>query len=169
MALGGSARSRSRSRSRSVRVGFAVVVSCLCGGVDALSHAAGRVAGHGVDASSRTEAQAKAMGRFRTWPITAAGELEPVLRDMGLRVDAAKIDGTSTSGAALSDALVSIGASGRGGTGSFVSDEGLILTNWHVAHEAVRSASLALGADFVDGGFVARNRSEEVRGRAGKG
>ena len=104
------------------------------------------------------------MGRFRTWPITAVGELEPVLRDMGLKIDARKIDGTSSADAALSDALVSVGASGRGGTGSFVSDDGLILTNWHVAHEAVRAASLAEGADFVTTGFVARNRTAEVRG-----
>ena len=107
---------------------------------------------------------AEAMGRFRTWPITAAGELEPVLRAMGLKIDARKIDGTSSADAALSDALVSVGASGRGGTGSFVSDDGLILTNWHVAHEAVRAASLAEGADFVTTGFVARNRTAEVRG-----
>ncbi|KAH8061353.1 peptidase S46 [Aureococcus anophagefferens] len=39
---------------------------------------------------------------------------------MGLKIDARKIDGTSSADAALSDALVSVGASGRGGTGSFV-------------------------------------------------
>ncbi|KAH8060246.1 peptidase S46 [Aureococcus anophagefferens] len=55
---------------------------------------------------------------------------------MGLKIDARKIDGTSSADAALSDALVSVGASGRGGTGSFVSDDGLILTNWHVRDEA---------------------------------
>ena len=115
-------------------------------------------------APAAADGHAEAMGRFRTWPITAAGELEPVLRDMGLKIDARKIDGTSSADAALSDALVSVGASGRGGTGSFVSDDGLILTNWHVAHEAVRAASLAEGADFVTTGFVARNRTAEVRG-----
>ena len=74
-------------------------------------------------APAAADGHAEAMGRFRTWPITAAGELEPVLRAMGLKIDARKVDGTSSADAALSDALVSVGASGRGGTGSFVSDD----------------------------------------------
>lgn len=75
--------------------------------------------------------------------------------------------GTGSSGAgkpALSDALVSVGPAGRGGTGSFVSTDGLIITNWHVAHDAVRQASLAAGRDYLEEGFVARSRAEEVRG-----
>ena len=58
---------------------------------------------------------------------------------MGLKIEAKLIDGTSSRNSdrpALSDALVSVGASGRGGTGSFVSSNGLILTNWHVAYDA---------------------------------
>ena len=103
-------------------------------------------------------------GRFRTWPITAVQELEQPLRDMGLNVPAAEIDGTRGDGTvALSDALVSIGAAGRGGTGSFVSDDGLILTNWHVAYEYIRQASLLEGEDFVRDGYVAKSRKEELR------
>jgi hypothetical protein len=117
--------------------------------------------------------------RFRTWPITAARSIEPQLQQMGLRIPAWRIDGTTSSstdndaGSAdkqqeypLSDALVSVGAAGRGGTGSFVSAQGLILTNWHVAYDAVRQASLASkeGHDYVEEGFVASSRTDELQG-----
>ena len=60
----------------------------------------------------------KVSPRFRTWPITEAKALEPALRSMGLRVPAAEIDGTApgAGGKCLSDALVSVGPAGRGGT-----------------------------------------------------
>ena len=84
------------------------------------------------------------------------------------RAQASAIDGTAGGREggrhALSDALVSVGPAGRGGTGSFVSDDGLIITNWHVAHDAVRQASLASGRDYLEEGFVARSRAEEIRG-----
>lgn len=95
---------------------------------------------------------------------------------MGLQIPAKYIDGTSSgsgdndddgaSGTYLSDALVSVGAAGRGGTGSFVSGDGLIMTNWHVAYDAVRQASLqSSGArDYVKEGFVAQTRGEELQG-----
>ena len=90
---------------------------------------------------------------------------------MGLRIPAERIDGTSSSSsssaaAALSDALVSVGAAGRGGTGSFVSESGLVLTNWHVAYDAVRQASLRSNGtkDYVKDGFVARSFQEELVG-----
>ena len=100
--------------------------------------------------------------RFRSWPITEATALEPALKAMGLRVPAKDIDGTSSSGAAcLSDALVSVGPAGRGGTGSFISSNGLIITNHHVALDAVRRAS-SVGKDLLNDGFVARSMAEEV-------
>ena len=85
---------------------------------------------------------------------------------MGLRLSANQIDGTSSSaadGTALSNALVSVGPAGRGGTGSFVSADGLMITNHHVALEAVRQAS-SVDSDFVANGFVARTREEEIGG-----
>mmetsp|Transcript_4213 Transcript_4213/g.11455 ORF Transcript_4213/g.11455 Transcript_4213/m.11455 type:complete len:779 (+) Transcript_4213:51-2387(+) len=114
--------------------------------------------------------------RFRTWPITAVRALEPELRRMGLNLTAADIDGTTTTTTTtrndndnptgkrppLSDALVSVGAAGRGGTGSFVSSSGLILTNWHVAYDAARQASLRDNTDYVATGFVAQTLQEEL-------
>ena len=99
--------------------------------------------------------------RFRSWPITEAVSLEPALKEMGLKVPAAEIDGTSTTNACLSDALVSVGPAGRGGTGSFISSTGLIITNHHVALDAVRRASTA-GKDLLADGFVARSMADEV-------
>ena len=82
--------------------------------------------------------------------------------------------------------------SGRGGTGSFISDHGLIITNWHVctllnvldgtshfiiecnfihvacafqvAHDAVRQASIKDGTDYLSSGFVAQSREQELKG-----
>ena len=101
--------------------------------------------------------------RFRSWPITEAARLEPSLRAMGLKVPASEIDGTSSaaSAASLSDALVSVGPAGRGGTGSFISADGLIITNHHVALDAVRRAS-GVANDYLNNGFVARSRSDEI-------
>ena len=59
------------------------------------------------------------------------------------------------------DALVSVGPAGSGGTGSFVSSSGLILTNHHVALDAIRRASTS-AQDYLKEGFVARSRAEEL-------
>jgi hypothetical protein len=74
---------------------------------------------------------------------------------MGLKVPAAKIDGTSSAavGGCVSDSMVSVGAAGHGGTGSFISETGLIITNWHVAHEAVRLASIETKIDYLKLGY----------------
>ena len=85
---------------------------------------------------------------------------------MGLRVPAKEIDGTAPGGggACLSDALVSVGPAGRGGTGSFISADGLIITNHHVALDAVRQASTT-DADYLKDGFVARSLADELMGK----
>lgn len=99
------------------------------------------------------------------WPITETRALEPMLSAMGLEIPAASIDGTSDGGdgKCLSDTMVSVGPAGRGGTGSFVSANGLIITNHHVALDAVRQAS-TVGHDHVGNGFVARSYADELAG-----
>ncbi len=58
----------------------------------------------------------------------------------------------------LKDAIVQISI---GGTGSFVSPDGLILTNHHVVFEAVTRAS-ASEKDYINNGFLAKSRAEEI-------
>ncbi|HEY7182520.1 MAG TPA: S46 family peptidase [Blastocatellia bacterium] len=59
----------------------------------------------------------------------------------------------------LKDAVVQISI---GGTGSFVSPDGLILTNHHVAFGAVTRASTS-EKDYINKGFLAKSRDEEIR------
>ncbi len=58
----------------------------------------------------------------------------------------------------LKDAIVQISA---GGTGSFVSPDGLILTNHHIAFSAVTAASTT-EKDYINNGFLAKSRAEEI-------
>jgi hypothetical protein len=60
------------------------------------------------------------------------------------------------SGTGVANAVVSVGA-----TGAFVSADGLILTNHHVAFGAVQRMSTP-EKNYIEEGFLARNRDEEV-------
>ena len=62
----------------------------------------------------------------------------------------------NSAGTGLANAVVRIGA-----TGTFVSPDGLILTNHHVAFDAVQRMSTA-EKNYITQGFLARSRSEEV-------
>ncbi|MGQ9801219.1 MAG: S46 family peptidase [Candidatus Saccharicenans sp.] len=77
------------------------------------------------------------------------------LQQLGLKMnprDLYKLDGTG-----LMSAVVNLG----GGTGEFVSSEGLILTNHHVAFGAIQRAS-SKENDYITNGFLARTRAEEI-------
>src|SRR5262245_64743834 len=59
----------------------------------------------------------------------------------------------------LKDAIVQISI---GGTGSFVSPDGLILTNHHVAFGAVTRASTP-EKDYINNGFLAKSDRKSTR------
>jgi len=65
----------------------------------------------------------------------------------------------STNKPSLKDAIVQISI---GGTGSFVSPDGLIVTNHHVAFAAVTRASTS-EKDYINNGFLAKSRPEEIQ------
>ncbi len=77
------------------------------------------------------------------------------LKALGLEMDPGdlfKKDGTG-----LMSAIINLG----GGTGEFVSPEGLILTNHHVAYGALQRAS-GKDKDYITDGFLAMSRAEEI-------
>ncbi len=85
------------------------------------------------------------------WPLDMIRQL-PIdqLRQRGLELSPDEI-------VALKDAIVLLG----GGTGSFVSPEGLVITNHHVAYGAIQYQSTAR-QNFIEQGFLAKTREEEL-------
>jgi hypothetical protein len=49
-----------------------------------------------------------------------------------------------------------------GGSGSFISKDGLVLTNHHVGHSWIEKVS-DKDHDYVKNGFVARSRDQEIK------
>lgn len=80
------------------------------------------------------------------------------LNRRGLKIPLTEI--YDPTGVSLKDAVVIVG----GGTGEFVSPEGLLLTNHHVAFNALASASDATN-DYGNTGFTARTRADEMPAR----
>jgi hypothetical protein len=77
------------------------------------------------------------------------------LKAKGLRMDPAEL--YKTDGTGLMSAVVNLG----GGTGEFVSPDGLILTNHHVAFGAIQRAS-SKEKDYITDGFTATAREQEI-------
>src|ERR1041385_5633757 len=80
------------------------------------------------------------------------------LQQMGLKIPLTDI--YNPNGASIKDAVVIV----DGGTGEFLSSEGLLLTNHHVAFEALVSAS-DQAKDYATNGYLAKTRSEELPAR----
>nr|MBA3805521.1 S46 family peptidase [Acidobacteriota bacterium] len=78
------------------------------------------------------------------------------LNQRGLKIPVTDI--YNPAGASLKDAIVII----DGGTGEFVSPEGLLLTNHHVAFDALVAASTPAN-DYIARGFTAMTRAEEIQ------
>jgi hypothetical protein len=78
------------------------------------------------------------------------------LRSKGLEIDPAEIYSTDKS---LIFAIVSVGA-----TGSFVSPDGLFVTNHHVAFGAVQAVSTKEN-DYIRNGFLAPTKAEEIQAK----
>jgi hypothetical protein len=89
------------------------------------------------------------------WPISEIHKLG--LQEKGLRISAEDI--FSPDKLSLIQAVVQVGA-----TGSFVSKDGLIITNHHVAYGSVQAVSTK-EKDYIQQGFRARSRSEEIPAR----
>ena len=88
------------------------------------------------------------------WPLSELGRLD--LASKGLRIDPLKV--YNPNGISLIDGIINL----SGCTASFVSSEGLILTNYHCAFRAVQSVTTP-EKDYFREGFMTRERSEEVQ------
>src|SRR5467141_2440469 len=77
------------------------------------------------------------------------------LTQRGLKIPITDI--YNPNGISMKDAVVIV----DGGTGEFLSPEGLLLTNHHVAFEALVNASDQT-KDYATNGYMARNRAEEL-------
>ncbi len=86
------------------------------------------------------------------YPVTELNRLN--LKKLGIEIEAGAI--FSENKVSLSDAIVKLG----GCTGSFISPDGLILTNHHCAFGAIRNASTPQN-DYLTNGFVAKTREQE--------
>src|SRR5881628_984756 len=79
----------------------------------------------------------------------------PKLKQRGLKIPITDI--YNPNGPSIKDAVVIV----DGGTGEFLSNEGLLLTNHHVAFDALVSASTT-AKNYGESGFMAKTRAEEL-------
>lgn len=90
------------------------------------------------------------------FPLSGIHKLD--LQKAGLKISTNEV--YNPKGTSLVDALVNVG----GCTGSFVSGEGLIITNHHCAFSAVQLAS-TVENDYLNKGFVAQRREQEIEAK----
>jgi Peptidase S46 len=88
-------------------------------------------------------------------PDTLNRLTEQKLKQRGLKIPLTDV--YNPTGVSMKDAVVIVG----GGTGEFVSAEGLLLTNHHVAFDALVAASTTTN-DYATNGFKANSRAEEL-------
>jgi len=90
------------------------------------------------------------------WPISELHKLN--LQSKGLKIETKEI--YNSEGLSLIDGILQVG----GCTGSFVSSDGLILTNHHCAYGAVQAVSTK-EHDYIKNGLLALNRKEEIQAK----
>ncbi len=88
------------------------------------------------------------------WMLTQLGQLD--LAKKGLQIPVEKI--YSPDKPCIANAVLQLG----GGSASFVSPEGLVVTNHHVAYTALQRAS-SVSCDYLANGFLAKERSAEIK------
>jgi hypothetical protein len=96
------------------------------------------------------------------WLPSQLPELQPTLAAMGLQLTAKEIWDPATN-TGLASATPWLG----GCSSSFVSPEGLIVTNHHCAFGAIQMNSTP-EHDYITNGFLAANRADELPYRAGR-
>jgi len=87
------------------------------------------------------------------WLLNQIDQLD--LKKKGLEIEPSDIYNPDKT--ALCQAIVQLG----GGTASFVSSDGLLITNHHVAYTALQRASTA-ETNYLSDGFIARQRDKEI-------
>jgi hypothetical protein len=97
-----------------------------------------------------------ATGEEGMYPISEISKLN--LKAKGLKIDPAAI--YNPKGTSLIEGIVNLG----GCTASFVSNDGLIITNHHCVFGSVQAASTA-EKDYLTNGFLAPTRTDEIRAR----
>lgn len=88
------------------------------------------------------------------------GNLLSEMQSLGLRLSPEQIYHPEHPSLNQAIVRINIGEDG-GGTGSFVSPKGLILTNHHVAYDGIAALSRA-GVNYLDQGFYAENGEDEL-------
>jgi len=94
------------------------------------------------------------MAQEGMWLLNQIDQLK--LKDAGLQISTKQIYNPGKP--AIANAVVQLG----GGTASFVSPEGLLLTNHHVAYTALQRAS-DVESNYLTDGFLAREKSKEIK------
>ncbi len=95
----------------------------------------------------------QAVAQEGMWMLSQIGQLDLPAR--GLQIPVEEI--YSPDKPCLANAILQLG----GGSASFVSPEGLVVTNHHVAYTALQRAS-DVNSDYLTNGFLAKERSEEI-------
>jgi hypothetical protein len=90
------------------------------------------------------------------WTLEGIGKLPfDSLKTLGCQLTALQI--YNPAGGGIADAAVSV----SGSSGSFISPDGLILTNHHVAYDAIQRASTT-EHNYLENGFYAKTKADEI-------